>query len=272
MTQMIRYRIDAQNDMNDIQSICRTVSDCVEAIGICNRFIRDGKNIRTGKWPSNSATVWEMRQALGWTGNQDVDKKRYKGKVLSNGDVEVFDKLEDKFYHITSGELSQIESNHFASKNEVSTINGRPVLSNGVFTPRSAYEVAGPSGKKIIAAVAGVAAVVTIIGGILKTIDEASKGIKATADIATSFGSRIKGALSSLFRAKNKLKTETSGQNVPGMKEVMDKLDALSQKVDDLTKKKTKKSMAKKRIQMAQRALAESRRILSTIRSNVKNK
>lgn len=226
MTQMIRYRDFAYNDHEDIQSICRTVSDCMKTIKVCNRLIKDHTGLRTGRRPNKHATKWEMRQALNLPVKYPVDP-RYSGEVDAMGNVTVIDKLSNNKIvgSITVQELDMRQLDpaynpaasrpgvYFSNLNQptgYATPGGVQKIVTSINNPGQAAVYAQQSESKILKALATILAATTLIGGIVAAIDAATSKSKATADLFSRFGSKVKSAVTSLFRSKDNFEKESS--------------------------------------------------------------
>lgn len=255
-------RCNSYQDNYDVQTICNTVSACATAIRVCDKCLQyaerkirlnDGKNIRTGKWPSPSATVWEMRQALGWSGNQDIDKRRYKGTVDQDGNVQVVDRLEHKIYPISVDELDRRQAAQFGMTGmpQVKYAGGGVNIGMGNGASTMIVKTPGIPGGipvetdsklgKLLGALTGVAMVTAVIAQIVRTITEAQRNSESIASVFGRFGQRLKNAAAALFKSKNEVETTANEAGAKQeSKEVVNSIDNLGKKVDELIRLQTK--------------------------------
>ena len=253
MTQMVKYKDSIHKDLQDIQSVCRTVSSCVKVIKVCDRLIKDHTGLRTGRRPNKHATKWEMRQALNLPIKYPVDA-RYTGEVDAMGNVTVIDKLSN---NKVVGNISCIEldrrqmdpqynpqaanqSFYFTSTNQLQPYKMPPSVNTPVMNIQNANQAAAysqSSGNKLLVGLTGALAAATLVAGLVKVIDDISSKKNAAellSKAASGIWNKVKGIKTSLFKSKNEIKA--SGDTSSETKDILNRMDKLEGNVNNLEK------------------------------------
>lgn len=222
MAQIKRYRHRQYTDCRNVQLICKSVSQCMKAIKGCKKAILDGKNIRTTKRPSNSATKWEIRKALHLPDDFPYNAAQYKAQTAANGDVTVTDKQTGKIYPITAGELSELESEYYEKRNPTTNFsspvngnvnainrqlinhalgfnNGQQAVQNQVVQNNEQKGI-----SKIVPIIASVTAATALVGTMMANIDKIASSQNAM-NLLNGIGSKIKGLIGRLIKSKKEV-------------------------------------------------------------------
>lgn len=276
MYEIERNRLQRYSDTKDIQSICDTISICMNTIKVCDTLVKDHRGGPKG----NRATIVQARAVLGinYPGNPP---NGWKGTILPNGDIKIdfivrgkpdtrvmsgdeVDRL------IATGLYSSGKGQFYSEQNSLIGVQGQGIGSTAsnqspnVFKPTSsqgginsvqAAQYANASGNKILLALTTVASAVALVAGVINTIDAVSGKMDGITKAASSIFDKIRKAREYLSKAKTTIKTEEvktgdmskeSRDIIKDLNEQSNRLNALEQSVSkmqsQLSNNMTKKS------------------------------
>lgn len=266
MYEIERNRLRRYSDTKDIQSICDTISICMNTIKVCDTLVKDNR----GLYPKdgNRATLPILRAALG-INYPGKPPNGTKGEILPNGDVVVSyperghmkdlapipgDEIERR---LATGLYSSNKGQFKLSQNSLIGVQGQGIGSTAynqspnVFKPTSsqgginsvqAAQYANASGNKILLALTTVASAVALVAGVINTIDAVSGKMGGITKAASSIFDKIRKAREYLSKAKTTIKTEEvkTGDISKESRDILKDLDEQSNRLNALEQSMSK--------------------------------